>query len=441
MRSYQLINRASMSRDALTRRLFLQRASAVALLPAAGRSIGATEVKHKVALIGCGGRAGTHRDEFKKIAEIAWVCDPDKQRLAQFEKETGAKGTTDLRRILDDKEVQAVVISTPDHWHAPAAIMACNAGKHVYVEKPCSHNFVEGAKLLEAARKNNVVVQHGTQSRSNRLVVDAIQMIKEGAIGDVLMAKAWNVQRRANIGKSAPSAVPEHVDYDTWVGPASFIPYQENRFHYSWHWWHNFGTGDIGNDGAHEIDIARWGLGVEGFPTSAAAIGGKYYFDDDQQFPDHATCVFEWPGDGQVGHRRQLMFEMRIWSKNYPYNCDCGIEFHGTRGMLMVSKRGKLMLWSEDNKVVEDPKPKEVIALPSSHQADFLQSIETGKRPSADIEIGHHSTALIHLANIAVRTGVQLAFDPKTQSITNDVQANAMLGRSYREQGHWSIPR
>jgi len=132
---------------------------------------------------------------------------------------------------------------------------------------------------------------------------------------------------------------------------------------------------------------------------------------------------------------------MRIWSKNYPYNCDCGIEFHGTRGMLMVSKRGKLMLWSEDNKVVEDPKPKEVIAMPSSHQADFLQSIETGKRPSADIEIGHHSTALIHLANIAVRTGVQLAFDPKTQSITNDVQANAMLGRSYREQGHWSIPR
>ncbi len=320
--------------------------------------------------------------EFQKLAEITWVCDPDKGRLNNFEKATGAKSTNDLRKVLDDKELQAVVISTPDHWHAPAAIMACNAGKHVYVEKPCSHNFAEGAALVHAARQNNVVVQHGTQSRSNRLIVDAIQLIKEGAIGDVLMAKAWNIQRRNNIGKSKPSVVPENVDYDSWIGPAQFMPYQSNRFHYSWHWWHNFGTGDIGNDGAHEMDIARWGLGVEGFPSSASAIGGKYYFDDDQEFPDHATCVFEWPGDGQVGHRRQLMFEMRIWSKNYPYNCDCGVEFYGTRGMLMVSKRGKLMLWSEDNKPVEAPKPKEIVPLPSSHQADFLSAIQTGRKPS-----------------------------------------------------------
>jgi predicted dehydrogenase len=265
-------------------------------------------------------------------------------------------------------------------------------------------------------------------------------MIKEGAIGDVLMAKAWNIQRRSNIGKSVPSQAPEHVDYDSWIGPAQYMPYQANRFHYSWHWWHNFGTGDIGNDGAHEIDIARWGLGVEGFPSTASALGGKYYFDDDQQFPDHATCTFEWPGDGQVGHRRQLMFEMRIWSTNYPYNCDSGVEFYGTKGQLMVSKRGKLMLWSENNKLVESPAPKEIVELPSSHQADFLAAISKGTKPSADIQIGHESTALIHLANIAVRTGKQLAFDPQTQTITNDTQANAMLGRSYRSEGHWSVP-
>ena len=421
------------------RRSFLAGASLA--IAAGSRFVTAADPsKIKVALIGCGGRAGSHRDEFSKISHIAWVCDPDQKRLAEFEKATGAKSTTDMRRIFDDKEVQAVVVATPDHWHAPASILACNAGKHVYVEKPCSHNFIEGAMLVQAARKNNVVVQHGTQSRSNRQIVNAIQMIKEGAIGDVLMAKAWNIQRRSDIGKSSPSQAPEHVDYDSWIGPAQYMPYQSNRFHYSWHWWHNFGTGDIGNDGAHEIDIARWGLGVEGFPSTVSALGGKYYFDDDQQFPDHATCTFEWPGDGQVGHRRQLMFEMRIWSTNYPYNCDSGVEFYGTKGQLMVSKRGKLMLWSENNKLIESPAPKEIVELPSSHQADFLAAISKGSKPSADIQIGHESTALIHLANIAVRTGKQLAFDPKTQTITNDVQANELLGRNYRSEGHWSIP-
>jgi predicted dehydrogenase len=422
-----------------TRRFFL--ATTAASLAPSVRFVRANEPsKLKVALIGCGGRAGSHRDEFQKLAQIAWVCDPDKKRLADFQSATGAKGTTDLRRILDDKEVQAVVVSTPDHWHAPAAILACNAGKHVYVEKPCSHNFKEGALLVQAARKNNVVVQHGTQSRTNRHIVNAIELIRQGSIGQVLMAKAWNIQRRSNIGKSAPSQPPDHVDYDTWVGPAEFMPYQSNRFHYSWHWWHNFGTGDIGNDGAHEIDIARWGLGVQGYPTNISALGGKYYFDDDQQFPDHATCIFEWPGDGQVGHRRQLMFEMRIWSTNYPYNCDSGVEFYGTKGQLMVSKRGKMMLWDENNKLVESPKPVETVELPSSHQADFLNAITQGTKPSAEIQIGQESTALLHLANIAVRTGKQIEFDPETESIPRDAQANALLGRAYRKEGHWSIP-
>lgn len=425
----------------LHRRSFVSGASAtLASLPVLAKAGPATKSKLKIALIGCGGRANSHRSEFQKLAEIAWVCDPDKSRLADFEKATGATGTNDMRRVLEDNTVQAVVVSTPDHWHAPAAILACNAGKHVYVEKPCSHNFVEGSMLVQAARKNGVIVQHGTQSRSNPLVVNAIQLLKEGAIGDVLMAKAWNVQRRSHIGKSSPSPVPAHIDYDSWVGPAQMVPFQENRFHYDWHWWYNFGTGDIGNDGAHEIDIARWGLGVDEFPISVSAIGGKYYFDDDQQFPDHATCVWEWPGNGQVGQRRQLMFEMRIWSKNYPYNCDNGVEFYGTRGMLMVSKRGKLMMWTEDNKPVESPKPMQIPSLPSSHQADFLNAIANGTKPSADIEIGHQSTALIHLANIAVRTGRQIQFDPSTQTISDDPAANQLLSRTYREEGHWSVP-
>jgi predicted dehydrogenase len=395
-----------------------------------------------VGLIGCGGRAKSHLAEFKKIANITWVCDPDEKRLNDFADSSGAKNkTADLRSMLDDRDLHAVVISTPDHWHAPAAILACNAGKHVYVEKPCSHNFMEGKWLVEAARRNKVVVQHGTQSRSNRLIVDAIQLLREGSIGTVLGAKAWNIQRRKNIGVGTPQSPPTHVEYDTWVGPAEFMPYQENRFHYDWHWWHNFGTGDIGNDGAHEMDIARWGLGVQGLPTSVAAQGGKYYFDDDQQFPDNATCLFEWPGDGHVGHRRQLTFEMRIWSKNYPYNCDCGVEFYGTAGMLFVSKRGKLMMWTEDNKPVDSPKPKEQVALPTSHQADFLNAIVQGTSPSADIQIGHESTALIHLANIAIRLGKSLRLDPTTQSIVGEPNSEKLLGRTYREGGHWSVPR
>jgi predicted dehydrogenase len=219
------------------------------------------------------------------------------------------------------------------------------------------------------------------------------------------------------------------------------MPYQSNRFHYDWHWWHNFGTGDIGNDGAHELDIARWGLGVEGLPSTATALGGKYYFDDDQQFPDTATCVYEWPGNGSVGQRRQLIFEMRIWSKTLPYNCDTGIEFYGTDGMLFVSKRGKMQLWDNSNRLVADPKPKEEVVLAKNHQVDFLNAIAVGEKPAADIAIGHDSVALIHLANIAVRTNRALKLHLTKDLIAGDDEAQAMLSRTYREGGHWAVPK
>ncbi len=254
------------------------------------------------------------------------------------------------------------------------------------------------------------------------------------------MAKGWNIQRRNNIGHADPLSPPAGVDYDTWVGPAEMMPYQSNRFHYNWHWWHNFGTGDIGNDGAHEMDMARWGLGVKGLPSSVMAVGGKYYFDDDQQFPDTATCAFEWPGDGTVGRRKQLIFEMRIWSGNYPYNCDTGVEFYGTKGMLFVSKRGKLQMWDDSNQLVSDPKPQNPVTPARNHQVDFLQAIADSRRPTADIAIGHDSTALIHLANIAVRTGRSLQVDPDQQTIMNDQAASGMLTRNYRDGGHWSVP-
>ncbi|NQU22595.1 MAG: Gfo/Idh/MocA family oxidoreductase, partial [Candidatus Nealsonbacteria bacterium] len=244
-----------------TRRSFLKKTAAAATfgLAATGRAAGANE-RVVVGLIGCGGRGP---GVAAAMGNVGFVCDPDAKRAAAAAKKfnvASGRAVTDMRRIFDDKSVDAVIVATPDHWHAPAAIAACEAGKHVYVEKPSSHNFRESRLLLDAARRNDVVVQHGTQSRSNPLIVGAMQMLREGVIGDVLVAKAWNVQRRRNIGHQQPSDPPDGVDYDTWVGPAQFVPFQRNRFHYDWHWWYNFGTGDVGNDGTHEIDYARWGL-------------------------------------------------------------------------------------------------------------------------------------------------------------------------------------
>jgi predicted dehydrogenase len=393
-----------------------------------------------VGIIGCGGRGAGLAEEFAGLANVAYVCDPDESRRRRAQEKVQAQhAVADLRRILDDKSVDAVVIATPEHWHAPAAILACDAGKHVYVEKPCSHNVREGRLLVEAARRNKRVVQHGTQSRSNPFIAGAIQMLREGVIGDVLVAKAWDIQRRANIGRDKPSDPPPGVDYDLWVGPAEFVPYQANRFHYHWHWWYNFGVGGLGGDGPHEIDYARWGLGVETHPTTVAGLGSKYYFDDDQEYPDTGTVVFEWPGDGQVGHKRQFIFELRIWSTNYPFNVDSGAEFYGTKGKMFLSKRGKLEILDEGNKRI-DAKPKATPQL-LGHAADFLDAIKTGRKPNAEIEIGHLSTTLIHLGNLAMRVGRSLNFDPHTEQIIGDEQANALLSRKYRQGGHWAVPR
>lgn len=428
-----------------TRRSFLQSTASVASISA----LSYTRVAHaaargqriRIGFIGCGGRSRSLLDGFSGHADVRWACDPDQKHLAEFlERSAATHSATDLRKVLDDPQTDAVVIATPDHWHAPAAILACSAGKHVYVEKPCSHNLREGRLLLDAALRNRVVVQHGTQSRTDPLIAGAMAMLRDGVIGDVLMARGWNVQRRRNIGHAQPSAPPPGLDYDLWVGPAEFVPFQSNRFHYDWHWWHNFGTGDIGNDGTHEIDIARWGLGVTGLPATAMALGGKYYFEDDQQFPDTATCLFEWPGDDSVGSRRQLIFEMRIWSKNYPYNCDTGVEFHGTKGMLFVSKRGKLEIRDDSNRVSDRSVPTDRIEVPENHQVDFLQAIADGRAPAADVRTAVDSTALVHLANVSVRLGRSLQIDPDTVTVRHDDEATALLGRDYRTGGHWAVP-
>ncbi len=422
-----------------TRRTFIKRVGTGVAALGWTRAARSAPPSDRVVLgvIGCGGR-GRHF-----VPRATYVCDTDARRLAtavETAQVPASHGVTDMRRILDNPDIDAVVIATPDHWHAPAAILACEAGKHVYVEKPCSHNFRESRLLLDAARRNNVVVQHGTQQRSMPFALEAVQMLRDGLIGDVLLAKAWNVQLRGNIGHGQPSDPPPGVDYDTWVGPAEWVPFQENRFHYNWHWWYNFGTGDIGNDGSHELDLARWGLGVDVMPARISGLGGKFFHDDDQQFPDTATCVFDYPGDGNVGNRRQLVFEMRLWSTNYPQNCDNGVEFHGTKGQMFFSKRGKLQVRGERNKMIHNRTPK-IAKHTMEHLDDFFHAIRTGSRPSADIQEAHRSVALVHLANIAVRTGRSLQFDAESEQIVGDGESNQLLGRTYRKEGHWAVPQ
>jgi predicted dehydrogenase len=406
----------------------------------AARTYAANE-QISVGLIGCGIRGMSF---VGALPGVRAVCDPDKKRVAEAarrfnvdERHTG----TDLRQILDDESIDAVFIATPDHWHAPAGIMACEAGKHAYVEKPCSHNIREGRLLLDAARRNRVVVQHGTQSRSSQFIANGIQMLREGIIGTVLVAKAWNIQRRQNIGHAEPTDPPPHIDYDMWVGPAEWEPYQENRFHYHWHWTYNFGGGGSGGDGPHEIDYARWGLGVETHPSRAAALGGIFYFDDDRDHCDTQMAVFDYPGDEEVGSQRQLMYEQRLWSTNYPYNVDSGAEFYGTAGKMFLSKRGKLEIYGDRNARIQNAQPKEPPQLVGNHIQDFLDAIRNGRRPTADIETGHLSATLGHLANIATRTQRTLHFDPQTETITGDEEASTLLSRKYREGGHWAIPK
>jgi len=408
-----------------------------------GANLASPNDKIVVAVIGLGGQGKGHVGSYVGLpnVEVGYICDLDESRLIEGNKiAPNAKPVGDLRKILDDKSVDAVSIATPDHWHTPAALLALDAGKHVYVEKPCCHNLREGRMLVEASRKTGKIVQHGTQSRSAPFIRAGIGMLREGIIGDVLIARAWNVQYRGAIGKGMPSNPPQGFDYDTWVGPAPFVPFQGNRTHYTWHWWFDFGTGDAGNDGVHEIDIARWGLGVESHPSTVAAIGGKYVHDDDQQFPDTMTAAFEYPGDGAVGHRRQLTFEMRLWSHYYPHNIDNGNEFLGTKGRMLLTKRGKLEVFDERSKriPVEVPEDKSVGIQP--HQLNFVEAIRTGAPVRADAMTGHLSSALPHLGNIACRVGRGFRFDPETEQVVGDDEANTLLGRSYREE-HWGSPQ
>jgi predicted dehydrogenase len=427
------------------RRGFIQQAAAgtAALSAAAYARAGGANERIPVAVIGPGGMGSNHVRTLvgQPDVDITHVCDVDRNRLAAAVRSATRDGrapqaTTDLRRVLDQRDIVAVFIATPDHWHAPATLLAVDAGKHVYVEKPCSHNLREGRLMIDAARRHNKVVQIGTQSRSTEHVKTAMQVLREGAIGEVLAVRVWNSQLRRSIGHQRPSDPPAHLDYDAWVGPAPMVPYQSNLLPGIWRWWYAFGTGDMGNDGVHDLDIGRWGLGVDTHPTTIAALGGKYFFDDDQQFPDTQTVVFEWPAAGPNGRKKQLIFEQRIWTPYVMEGHENGDAFYGTNGMMILGKGSGWKLFG--------PRNRELRAMRGSpdllaHHRDFFDCVRAGRRPNADVEIGHLSSSLCHLGNIATRLRRTLTLDPRAETFTGDNEATALLRREYRD--HWGRPR
>ncbi len=420
----------------MTRRTFVSTAAAAA----AAQRVSAQE-RVQVGVVGVGGRGRSLTGSLLRLPEVqlGWICDADQASLERAQsliRDAGAaqpKTTDDMRRVFDDPSVDAVVIATPDHWHAPAAILACDAGKDVYVEKPCSHNIREGRLLIDAARRNGRVVQMGVQRRSMPTLQKAMQDVRDGLLGRVHAAKAWNCQMRDDIGRAQDQPVPEGVDYETWLGPAPWIPFNPNRFHYKWHWHWHFGTGDAGNDGVHHMDLARWALGVS-HPSAVGGHAKKYYFDDDQQTPDTMTAAFDH-GD------KTLLWEMRIWN---PYGIEGGVD----NGMAVYGDEGAMIFgrWNRREAVkVLDRAGKQVEhrevgdAEGSLHMRNFLDCVKSRKPPNCDIGEGHLSTLHAHLANIVARVNRTLRFDAETETIVDDEQANLYVSRKYRT--HWATPR
>jgi predicted dehydrogenase len=363
--------------------------------------------------------------------EVAYVCDVDERNVANAIKSVSTKGkqtrtpkgVRDFRRILEDKEVDALVIAAPAHWNAPAAILGCLAGKHVYVEKPCSHNANEAELLVAASRKYNRRVQHGTQRRSWQGIREAVERIREGQIGRVLLAQSWYLARRPSIGKGKQVEVPSWLDYSLWQGPAPDRPYRDNLVHYNWHWFWHWGTGELGNNGVHYLDVCRWAMGLD-FPLRITASGGKYrHPDDDQETPDTSIVSYDF---GQS----TITFEQRSWASRTPQDPQYEIAFYGDKGMLAI-QGGGYTIYDENGKELSKGSGS---GGNQAHLQNFVDAIRDGKELNAEINEGYKSTLLPHLGNIAYRTGRAIHFDPRSRKIVGDKDAAKYWSREYNKQ-------
>jgi predicted dehydrogenase len=377
--------------------------------------------------MGVNGRGGALCKAFigHKV-EVAYVCDVDRNVLQRAvaavanDQGRAPKGIEDLRVMLDDKTVDGIAIAAPNHWHAPATILGCTHDKHVYVEKPCSHNPREGELAVEAARKYNRVVTMGSQRRSWPAIIEGIAKLHAGELGKLHYARAWYNNRRPSIGYGKEVSPPSHLDWALWQGPAAERPFKDNVVHYNWHWHWHWGNGELGNNGVHALDVARWGMQTD-YPTRVTAGGGKYRHDDDQETPDTHVVTFDFPG------KKSIMWEGLSWSTYGPGGSQFGVSFHGDEGTMLIVDSGYKIF---------DMKNKEVAAAggrggDADHVGNFIDCIRNGKRPNADIEEAHKSTLLCHLGNISYRVNRVLNTAEENGRISGDDEAAKLWTREY----------
>lgn len=443
------------------RRSFLRSAAAFASATGvtlsrsrAVRAMSSPNERIRVGCVGVNGRAGFLMGAFaeRPDVEMIAIADIDSRNLPEaVERVQKLNGRTprtekDFRKLVDDPSIDIMVVGTPDHWHAIPTIMACQAGKDVYVEKPDGHNIVEGQRMVQAMRKHSRIVQMGTQARSGAHFQSAIEFIRTGRLGKCLAAKAWESTKQGSIGRPADSDPPEGVDYDFWLGSAPKRPFNVRRFQGNWRWFFDYGTGDLGNDGVHRLDYARWVLSTAieaqggqplGFPSKVSALGGKWYFDDLQEWPDTLQVTYEYAGTpGSL-----LTYEMRVWNPYRMYDEGEGAVVFGDQGYIVIGNTR----WR-----AFDPKDK-IIAEGSgsndgrSHIDNFLSCVRSRSKPAADLEtVGHPSSMMCHAGNVAWRLGRTVTLDPVTEAFVNsdgspDAAANLLRTRpEYRSP--WTLP-
>ncbi|HQZ29104.1 MAG TPA: Gfo/Idh/MocA family oxidoreductase [Verrucomicrobiales bacterium] len=415
-----------------TRRSFIKTTGALAASVTAPSLISANpNGKIAVACIGIRGRGNSVMHSFiaESDCEITHLCDVREavltQRGAEVKEKTGRmpKLVKDYHDLLDDPSIDAFIVATPDHWHALLTIEGCLAGKDVYVEKPASHNIIEGKVAVAAARKGDRMVQMGTQIRSAPFLREAREFLQSGALGKVISGKAWETDRVGPVKLVADGAVPPGIDYHLWQGPSPERAYNHTIVEGAWRWMYDYGTGDLGNDGVHRIDYCRYVMGLDTFPEAISSSGGKYFFDDDQQWPDTLFVTYDYPG-------RILQYEMRLWSKSKLFGAGEGAAIYGENGWMLLTN-SSWKAYDPEGKIIREGNSD---GGQQAHVRNFLDAVKSRKRESLNQEIysGHISTVMCHAGNIAWRTGKKLRFDATTEQF-DDADANALVGREHRK--------
>jgi predicted dehydrogenase len=404
-----------------------------------GRIIGSNDrINFAVAGLNSRGKALTVAALATENSTVSHICDVDSRVIAEMSASiktaTGKlpKAHHDIRKLLESKDVDALAIATPDHWHAPMAIMGVQAGKDVYVEKPCSHNPGEGELLVEVQKKYGKVIQMGNQQRSGLISIQAMQDIHNGIIGKVYMGKAWYSNSRGSIGVGQPASVPDWLNWDLWQGPSPRISYKDNVVHYNWHWFERWGTGEINNNGTHEIDICRWALKVD-YPIKVSSSGGRYHYNDDWEFPDTQVASFEFTGG------KMITWEGKSCNAHPYFDRGRGVTIHGTEGTVLLDRNSYLVYDNKGN-LIRETNEKDASAtmdavgagsLDTKHMVNFVDVIRHGADQHSPIEEGHKSNLLCHLGNISQKVGRVLNTDPQNGRILDDTEAMNYWHREY----------